>query len=315
MFKKNFGVLTGIFVLGLLAYFLTSQNPRHQTPLSSAPEKIRVLTSFYPLAEFAQQVGLDKVAVQNLTPPGVEPHDFEPTPQDLIALQKSQVFIYNGAGLELWLDKLDPDIKKNVEFVNASQDLPLLSGETPDEDHQNSTTRPDPHVWLDPVLASQQVNQVKNGLRAADPANTASYEQHAAEYQQKLLRLDESFRTGLAECERRDIVTSHNAFQYLAKRYNLNVLSISGLTPDEEPTPKALAEVADFVKEHQVKYIFFETLVSPKLAETIAQETGAQTIAFNPLEGLAEAELQQGKNYLSVQNDNLVALKTALGCK
>jgi zinc transport system substrate-binding protein len=302
-------LLLFLFIVAAVLFFAA----RHRDLPPSSPKNISqlsVTTSFYPLADFASQVGGDKISVHNLTPAGSEPHDFEPSPQDLVALQNSKVFIYNGAGLEIWLDKLSDDVKQKEVMVEATKDISLLSSS-----EEEAETPKDPHVWLDPVLASQEVENIKNGLIVADPANQQTYQQNATHFQNQLADLDSGFRTGLANCQSRDIVTSHNAFQYLGKRYGLNILSISGLSPDEEPTPRKLAEVTQFVKKHNVKYIFFESLVSPKLSDTIAQETGAKTIAFNPLEGLTEEEVAAGKNYLSVQKENLKALQTALECK
>jgi zinc transport system substrate-binding protein len=295
-----------VAILIISSYFALSS--RFSTPTSQSKSKLKLTASFYPLAEFAHRVGQEHVEVLNLTAPGAEPHDFDPSPQDFVQLENSQVFVYNGAGLEIWLDKLSPEIKQKVIMVNASEGVSLLPGSEEDQ-------KLDPHVWLDPVSASQEVTNITEALSSADPSHKDFYQKNATDYLKQLSDLDAQFRTGLAECQSRNIVTSHNAFQYLAQRYNLNVLSLSGLSPDEEPTPKKLAEVVEFVKQHQVKYIFFETLVSPKLSETIAQETGAKTIAFNPLEGLTEDEIAQGKNYISVQRDNLVALRTALECK
>jgi len=312
MNKKILLIVPAIIVVNLLAFFLRTQThlPVLQAPAASLLE---VTTSFYPLADFAQQIGQQKVTVHNLTPAGAEPHDFEPSPQDLVTLQKSKLFIYNGAGLEHWLDKVTSEPQKNQVKVEASKNIDLLHSS--EEDSQTTNSAPDPHVWMDPVLASKQVENIKNGYLAADPANAAYYEQNAINYQKQLADLDTSFREGLADCQVRDIVTSHNAFQYLARRYQLTVASLSGLSPDEEPSPQKMVEVAQFVKKNHVRYIFFESLISPKLAETIAHETGAQTLSFNPLEGLSSNEIAQGKNYISVQKENLTALRTALGCK
>jgi zinc transport system substrate-binding protein len=285
----------------LLLFFGTKR--KTTTPTSSIP----VVVTFYPLAEFTRQVGGDLVTVRNLTPAGTEPHDFDPSPKDLVAIQTAKLFVYNGAGIEVWLDKATNDIQKKTTLVETVAGIDLLGGQ--------DDTRHDPHVWLDPLLAAQQVENIKNGLIAVDPTHAAVYTENATKYQQQLSVLDSDFREGLSTCKSRSIVTSHNAFAYVAKRYDLTVKSISGLSPDEEPSPKKLAEVVQFTKTNEVKYIFFETLVSPKLAETIAQETGAQILVFNPLEGLTEEEEVAGKNYISVQRENLEALHTALGCK
>lgn len=251
---------------------------------------LRVVASFYPLAEFATQVGGDNAHVVSLTPTGVEPHDFDPSPQDIASVTSADVFIYNGAGLEPWVDRILPDLQAHGVTIVRATDHIALDGA-------------DPHVWLDPLLAREQVKTIASAMSVSPDA-----------YLTKLDVLDAEFTGGLKQCKRRELVTSHNALHYLAKRYGLQTVSISGISPYEEPTPRRLAEIADFVKAHGVTHIFFETLVSPRLSETIAKETGVKTIAFNPLEGLTDEEIAQGKTYISVQRENLAAIRTALGC-
>ena len=265
-----------------------------------------VVASFYPLADFAQHVGGDFVTVQNITPAGTEPHDFEPTPQNVVALHQAKVFIYNGAGLEIWSDKVLSQLPDTV-IVKASDGISLSAS-------SENASHFDPHVWMNPVLAQKEIENIKNGFIKADPKHRKEYEANALRFESELSNLDHSFQTLLAYCEQKTIVTSHDAFEYLTKQYGLTVESLSGLSPDSEPSPKKLAEIADFVKKHSIKYIFFETLVSPQLSETIAHETGAQTIAFNPLEGLSDKEISEGKDYMSIQKENLHSLQIALAC-
>jgi len=265
-------------------------------------DKLQVAASFYPMAEFARNVGGNRAEVTTLVGPGVEPHDYDPTPKQIANIYKSQMVIYNGLGLEPWMSKISDELNKHgVVLVEASNGIQLLDK--------------DPHIWMDPLLAAQQVNNIKNGFIKADPAGRQLYEANASIYIQKLRELDAAYSMGLAQCGLRDIVTSHQAFGYLAHEYGLNTLAINGLSPEDEPSPGELATAANFVRQHHVTHIFFETLVSPKLSQTIAHETGAQTIVFNPLEGLTPDEIRQGKNYISVQKDNLQALRTALHCK
>jgi zinc transport system substrate-binding protein len=176
-------------------------------------------------------------------------------------------------------------------------------------------TQTDPHFWLDPVLAQEEVQIIRDALIKVDPANAQYYDKNAEGYISQLQALDKKYQDGLASCALKDVVTSHAAFGYLAKRYNLNQIAISGLSPDQEPSSSQMVEIAREAKQKNVKVIFFETLVSPKLAETIAREIGAQTAVFNPLEGLTDQEIKEGKNYISVMEDNLNNLRTALQCK
>lgn len=272
-----------------------------QNQSATNTNRMQVTASFYPLAHIAEQIGGEYVSVLNLTPPGSEPHDFDPSPKDIATLQASNIFIYNGAGLEPWAASVIPELQeKGVQVVEASKELELIGS--------------DPHVWLDPVLVQEEVNSIASAFVALDPAHAPAYMASAQAYTKELQSLHREFTEGLKTCKRRDIVTSHAALAYLAKRYILNMTPISGISPEEEPAPSRLAEIAKFVQANGVTHIFFETLLSPKLAETIASETGAQTIAFNPLEGLSDEEIAQGKTYISVQRENLQALRTALDC-
>lgn len=308
MNKKFLFFIVGVIIIGVAGMVVAWIVPR-RLPGSTHPSALRVTASFYPLADFAKQVGGDRVLVTNLTPAGAEPHDFDPSPRDVATLQTSSVFIYNGASLEAWVDRVLPDLEqRGVVIVAASHGIDLRPGTA-------AAARYDPHFWLDPVLASQEVETIKNSFMTADPANVAWYAKNAAAYQEKLQQLDQAFRRELAHCARRDIVTSHAAFGYLAREYQLTVVPLAGVSPDEEPSPQRLGQIAQFAEQHHIEYIFFETLVSPRLAQTIAQEIGARTIVFDPLEGLSDTDIKQGKDYISVQHENLQHLKTALACQ
>jgi zinc transport system substrate-binding protein len=275
-------------------------------------DAIQVTATFYPLAEFARQVGGDRVQVTTLIKPGVEPHDYDPTPRDVAGIYKSAMFVYNGAGLEPWVGKVQKDLRAgNVMMVDASSQIELRQQDPAEHEAESAT---DPHIWMDPQLAMKEVDNVRKGLVAVDPKHAYDYIARAEAYTKKLQDLDKAFQSGLANCQSKDIVTSHQAFSYLAARYGLNAVGIAGLSPEDEPTPQKLAEVADFARAHNITHIFFETAVSPKLSETIAHEVGAKTISFDPLESLTSGQIKAGKNYISIQKDNLKSLQTALRC-
>jgi len=291
-------------------------------------ERIIITASFYPLYEFARQVGGEKVEVINITPAGTKPHGFEPTPKDLIAIQNSKLFIFNGAGLDPWAEKIAPELEeKGVVVIHMAKHFELIEGEEKykHDDYNDKYKdeykkevdgkRLDPHIWLDPIIAKRQVEIIRDALIKIDPINSSLYEENARQYLEKLSELDQKFQQGLAVCQIREAVASHAAFGYLAKRYNLTIFSIAGLSPKEEPSLRRLGEIAKLAQEKNIRYIFFETLVSPKLAETIAKEIGAQTLVFNPIEGLTEEEIKQGKNYISIMEENLKNLRRALVCK
>jgi zinc transport system substrate-binding protein len=302
-------LLLAAVVAGAVAFAITHSNKTNST--NATNDKLKVVASYYPLYDIAKNVGGDKVQVTNITPAGSEPHDYEPTPQQLVEAQKAGVFVYNGATLEVWANKFLPDFKQTV--INASQGINLQQGQ--DEAGKASSKIKDPHFWLDPVLAEQIVNNVRDGLSKADSKDKDYFSAKADSYKAELAQLDKDFQTDLANCQSRSTITSHAAFGYLAKRYNLDIASIAGVSPDVEPSAAKLAELTQMVKDKNIKYVFFESLVSPRLADTIAKETGAKTAVFDPIEGISEDDQKQGKDYLSVQRENLANLRTALSCR
>lgn len=270
---------------------------------NSPSDTVKVTTTFYPLYEFAQAVGGDKATVTNITPAGAEPHDFEPTPQALANLQRADMFVYNGGTFEPWVDKFLPEYKNTA--VNASATMELHS--------QDGVT--DPHYWLDPLMAIKAVEAIRDGYSKAAPQHEQTFRQNADTYIAKLRDLHAAFEQGLATCNARTVVTAHDAFTYVAARYNFELVPIAGVSPEAEPSPAQLAEITQLVRQKGIGTIFFERLVSPQLADTIAKETGAKTAILDPIEGLENEDQEQGKTYLSLQRDNLAALRTALGCQ
>jgi len=284
-----------------LSLFLLDACAIPQSAGPSADGKISVVASFYPLAEFARHVGGDNVIITTIISAGTEPHDFEPTPQDIAKIRDARLFIYNGGTLDPWAGKIADELPVGVTALNMARSLGLDGA--------------DPHFWLDPVVAQKETEAIRNALIQIDPAQTESYRQNAAAYSTKLAALDKEYSTKLQSCAGREIFTSHAAFSYLAKRYNLTQSSIAGLSPDAEPSARQLAELADSAKAKNIKYIFFETLASPKLAQTLAEATGAKTLVLNPLEGLTADEVKSGRDYISVMQDNLANLTLALNCR
>jgi zinc transport system substrate-binding protein len=258
---------------------------------SSANGRESVVASFYPLAFGAQEVGGDRVDVKNLTPAGAEPHDLEVSPRDVAELQDAQLVLLLGHGFQPQLE----DAAGNSHNVLRLLDTPGL------DLHPNN----DPHVWLDPVRFAKIVARIGQALGHKAAADRLIAQLHA---------LDQEYRRGLANCERHDIVTSHEAFAYLAERYSLQQIPVTGLTPEAEPQPGDLAHVVELARERGVTTIYFETLVSPRIAETVARETGAKTAVLDPIEGLTEDEVARGENYFTRMRANLRALEEGLGC-
>ena len=277
--------------------------------------QLLVVASFYPLYEFAREVAGASAQVVSLVPSGVEPHNWEPSPQDVTRSRDARLFIYNGAGFEPWVAKLVQDAAiSGTPMVRASEGIPLLTtGSSSRGAHDQAA--PDPHVWLDPVLALSMVETIRAALVTVDAAHTAAYTDNARAFTVKLQRLHEAFVHGLRHCARREVVTSHAAWAYLAKRYGLAVVPVMGVALESEPSPAQLASIVRFARDKHVKYIFFETLASPRLAETLAREVGAATLRFNPVEGVTREDAAAGRGYLALMEDNLANLRIALECR
>jgi zinc transport system substrate-binding protein len=273
---------------------------------ATPPGKPLVVATIYPLWEFSRQIAGDRADVVALVPAGVEPHDWEPAPRDVGQVQRAAVFVHTGTDLDGWAEKLLADLpERRGVVVNARGGLRLLT--------VGGTT--DPHVWLDPTLARAQALAIAAGLEQADPANRATYAKNAEAFVARLDALDREFAAGLADCARREIVTSHAAYGYLARRYRLTQVPVMGLSPEAEPSPADLAAIVRTARRLKVTHVFFETLVSPRLAETLAREIGAVPLPLDPIEGVSPAEAAAGAGYLELMRANLANLRTALGCR
>jgi zinc transport system substrate-binding protein len=277
---------------------------------SSAEEGTSVVASFYPLAEAASRVGGDLVSVQNLTPPGVEPHDLELAPDDIEAIANADVIVYLGGGFQPAVE----DALAEAEHAVTVDALDAVATNAAPASEADEGLTVDPHVWLDPARYEEIVRSVSAALSEADPANEATYAANAEAYIGQIAALDEEFRVGLSDCERITIVTSHEAFGYLADAYGLTQVGILGLSPEAEPDPRRLAELRDLVQREGVTTIFAEELVSPKVAETLASEAGVQVAVLNPIESLTDAQERAGEDYLSLMRENLDTLRRALDC-
>jgi zinc transport system substrate-binding protein len=246
-----------------------------------------VVASFYPLAWAAERAASGSIdEVVNLTPPGAEPHDVELSPQDVETIRDARLVIYLGGGFQPALeDAVGSRAGRSLDVLRPGEEL---------------------HIWLDPIRFAQAVEQVAEALGGSGSADDETGE---------LKRLDEEYRRGLADCERRVLVTTHAAFGQLAARYGLTELSLAGRSPEAEPGPRELEELVDDVRAAGATTVFTEPLVSDALAQTVAREAGVDVSTLDPIEGLSEERLDAGEDYLSVMRSNLDALREALGCR
>lgn len=291
----------------LSLFLITGCVPRADN--ASNDGKLKVITSFYVMYDFASKIGGDKVAVTNLTPAGVEPHDWEPTPSDIISIEQADLFIYNGMGMERWVESVLSTIEnKDLIIVEASSDL----AQQISSEEASAISPSDPHVWLDPNLAKLEMKAICDAITTADPENAAYYAANYDTYAEQFDLLDEEFTLALSPLPQRNIVVAHDAFGYLCNAYDLTQVPIEGLQADSEPDAARMTEIIDFVKDNDVQVIFFEVLVSPKVANTIADEAGCTTAVLNPLEGMSDEDREAGGDYFTVMRANLDALVSAL---
>ncbi len=256
-----------------------------------------MVASFYPFAYVAEQVGGDHVDVDNLTSPGVEPHDVELKPKQVGSVQTADLVVYQRGFQSAVDDAVDRADRVKADVIDVATLVP---------------TDQDPHTWLDPRTLVAVSQAVAGRLSEADPDHAASYKANADRLEAQLVSLDEDFAAGLRTCRTRTIVTSHAAFGHLAKRYDLTQVPIAGIDPTNEPTPSELAEISSLVRREKITTVFTEALVSPAIAETVARETGARTASLDPVEGLSDDTGDE--TYLTLMRRNLDALRKANSC-
>ncbi len=315
--KKTVAVLAALPLLTLAACGSSSDDSASGT----GGDKVSVAASFYPFAYAVEQVGGDHVDVQNLTSPGVEPHDLELKPKQVAAVQDADLVVFEEHfqnAVDEAVDQADRSDDDTVDVASVVTLKPTQAGgeeEHADEGHGDEGHDhgdEDPHTWLDPDNMIAVAKAVESKLSTIDPAHADEYAANAAAFEDELTTLGDEFTAGLKTCETRTIVTSHAAFQYLAARYGLTQVPIAGIDPSNEPSPSQLADITKLVKAQGITTIFTEELVSPAIADTIAKETGATTATLDPIEGLSDDT--KGETYLTLMQKNLAALKKANRC-
>lgn len=261
-------------------------------------KKLKVVTSFYIPYEFLRKIAGKQIELSVLVQAGSEPHDWEPSSQNIKELLSADLFVYAGAGMEPWIKEVLSNMpSEKIKFLDLSSEVDLIQKEG----------EADPHTWLSPQEVMKQIHLIKDTLTELDPKNQMIYEENANLYQQQLEALDKAYKESVAQFHSRILLVPHKAFAYLCRAYGLEQEGIRGIFAHTEPSPKRIAELVKFAKENQVPVVFFESLISPKVAETIAQEAGIGVASLNPLEG---GEDQEQLHYIEEMYKNLEILKT-----
>ncbi|AWX94745.1 zinc ABC transporter substrate-binding protein AdcA [Streptococcus suis] len=282
---------------------------------ASEDGKLNIVTTFYPVYEFTKQVVGDEANVDLLVKAGTEVHGYEPSAKDIARIQEADAFVYENENMETWVHDVEGSIDtEKVNVISATEGMLLLpGGEEEHEGHDHSeeghSHAYDPHVWLSPERAITLVENIRDSLVAKYPEKKDAFETNAAAYIEKLDALDAKYSETLSAAKQKYFVTQHTAFAYLALDYGLKQVSITGVAADEDPTPSRLAELTEYINKYGIKYIYFEENASKSVAETLAKETGVQLDVLNPLESLTDEDMKNGKDYISVMEDNLTALE------
>lgn len=282
--------------------------------IAPADDRTKVVASFFPLYDFARNVAGERADVSVFIPSGIEPHDWEPTPQNIAQAESADLLIYNGAGFEEWIGDINPknaiDVTAGLELREAMEQDDEEEG---DKDHTGGEL--DPHVWLDPILAKHQVSTIRDELVRVDPENADHYRDNAVSYLAELDELDAFIRSEMSSCEKTDFIAFHSAFSYFAERYGLTQHSIQGIAPEGEVLPQRIQEIKDLASEFDIDVIYSEELVDSRLAEVIAGEIpNGRVLVLSPIEGVEEEEERNGIGYLDKMRENVQNLKVGLKC-
>lgn len=278
-------------------------------------DKLQVITTLFPLYDMAKNIGGEKADVSQLLPPGVEAHSFEPKPSDIVRINEADIFIYTGKFMEPWVEDILKSVNnKNLIVVDSSRGVKMIPGIFHDEDEPAGS--PDPHIWLDFDNAQTMVDNIANAFMIKDSNNSEFYQNNTKEYKNKLIASDNNYRNTFEKCRRKTIIYGgHYAFGYLADRYGLKYSAAQGVSPDAEPTAKDLVNLVDQINKGQIKYLFYEELASPKIAETIAGETKAKLLLLNAAHNLAKDQFEAGVSFFNILDSNLENLKVGLECE
>ena len=294
--KKIIAVLGAAFLLGACSQPTTSTKPQKES-------KLNIMTTFFPMYDFTRNIVGEEGNVTLLISAGTEPHEYDPTAKDIAKISQSDALVYDNENMETWVPTVMKSLTDSkVKEIKATKDMELLPIED-EHDHEF-----DPHVWLSPKKAKLLVEKITAQLSEAFPEKASAFKTNAQAYLEKLTELDKEYSSALKDAKQKNFVTQHTAFRYLATDYGLNQVGIAGISPEAEPSPARLAELTKYIKENEIRYIYFEENASEKIAKTLATETGVVLEVLNPLESLTKEEMDKGDNYISVMKENLQAL-------
>jgi len=299
---RRAAILAISIVIPLSVFVLWSSENNHVTGFAEK-RHLKVLASFYPLYEFTKTIGGERIDVSVIVPSGIEPHDWEPTIQDLQKMQNADMIVINGVGLEPWITKL-VSVNPDILIVDTSNGIPLLEK---DKHMFDNKIQNDPHIWLDPVLAKKQIQNIVDGLSIIDPQNTNYYQENANAYNTKLILLDNKIKNELSICVKKEFLAFHDAFSYFANEYGLNQNTIIGVNPSEEPTAVTLQQIVQKAQNLDLHVIFTEEAVNPRISDVIADEIGAKVLILSPIE-----IYEKNSDYIKRMEQNLSNLKEEL---
>ncbi len=312
--KKSFIIL--IMTVFLLAG-CNSKDKSESHKAETTDGKLKVATSTYPMYYIAEEIGKEIIDLDILIPIGVDPHDYELSLKEMKELEDTDLFLYNGAGLENWGEKVASDLKaKGKITIDASTKVDLIDASDEhdeQEEHENeSHGSKDPHIWLDPINMEKIAKDLTEQLKILDEKNSDLYQTNYVEFKEKIDALDLDYKEQLKNKKQNTILVSHKAFSYLANRYGLEQISVTGISPHAEPSPKSISKLIDITREKNLEYIFFEVLSSPKSVQTIANEANLKVLTLNPLGGITKDQFDSGIDYIDIMEENLANLKKAL---
>ncbi|MDD5053217.1 MAG: zinc ABC transporter substrate-binding protein [Sulfuricurvum sp.] len=309
METKRLIVLGGTLAAIVIGMSFFSPNPKLK--VIEQQQKPIISVSTFTLYEIVHAIAGDALEVHSIIPLGTDAHVFNPNPQQVAEISNSALFVYNGAGFESWANQLRQTLSAKTDVLDMSQHVVLLKGgEEPQQQDAD-----DPHYWLDIENMIRMTQVMEGRLSKLSPSNGELFHKNTADYIAKLQELKSEYKIGLSECKNRTLISNHNAFGYLAHLNNLDNVSVIGLSSDEQPSAKNIADIIDVVKKHGVRTIFFEDFINDNVSQTIAHETGIKAVSLQPLENISEDELKSHQTYLSIMQDNLVKLREAMECR